>query len=346
MLKKVKIIATIGPNSNSPEILGAFKERGVDFIRINLSHTNIEDIEEKVKILKNHSNIPIILDTEGPQVRTGNESEIEFIEGDTVKLYNRAVDCDAKNVYLTPEHIVNSFKKGDKISLAFGSALLTVSDTSLRRVHGYLECNVLQGGVFGGRKAVHIESPNFDLPDFSKKDLEAFEIAKKYGVKHFTLSFMEHPESVDKVRKIVAGSVLYSKIESQEGVRRFDEIADRSNGILIDRGDLSSEVPIELIPFIQKDLTKRAREKGIEAFVATDTLQNMFSSLRPNAADANDIANTLLDGITGIALTKETAVGKYPIQTVDMLRSIINTYESYMADNLLPRNHFKDKSYL
>ena len=113
-------------------------------------------------------------------------------------------------------------------------------------------------------------------------------------------------------------------------MRRFDEIAEKSDGILIDRGDLSSQVPIEVIPFIQKDFAKRCSGRGIEMFIATDTLQNMFSSLRPNAADANDMVNTLLDGVTGIALTRETAIGKYPIQTVDMLKRIIERVEMYI----------------
>ncbi len=326
MNKRVKIICTIGPSSSNSDILNKFKERGVDYFRINLSHTNTEDIETKILELKKYG-VPIILDTEGPQVRTGNVDEILFREGDSVRVYSKEVMCDSENLFLTPQRIVNSFEVGDEISLAFGSATFVVEDTSNLESDGFIICKVLLGGEIGRKKAVHIDGPNFLLHDFSEKDMYAIELAKRQSIKYFTLSFMESADSVQKIRDFYPDAILYSKIESRKGLVNFDSILETSDGILIDRGDLSSHIPIHKIPVIQKHLIEKCRNKGKDLFVATDTLQNMFSNHRPNAADANDIVNTLLDGATGIALTKETAVGKYPIQTVEMMNKIIDYIE-------------------
>ncbi|MEK6844005.1 MAG: sulfate adenylyltransferase [Nanoarchaeota archaeon] len=330
MLKKVKIIATIGPGSNKPEILEKLKDRKVDFFRINLSHTEEEDIEQRIKDLLGY-NMPIILDTEGSQVRTGNSSEIEFLEGNVIKLHSKKVACDAFNLFLKPLVVISKLKGGDLISLEFNSVLLRVIDDSYLE-NGYIICQVAMGGKIGGKKAVQIESPTFSLPPFSKKDHLAIELAKKYGIKHFTLSFMESSDSVIKFRQLYPETNLYSKIESKKGLDNFIKIAEVSDGVLIDRGDLSSQITLEKIPFIQKLILNKVREMGKEAFVATNTLEQMAFALKPSKAEVNDIINTILDGATGIALTKETAIGKYPVETVNMLSNLISQVEFIQKD--------------
>jgi pyruvate kinase len=331
MKKSTKLICTIGPSSATESILSQLKSKDVDFVRINLSHTYEHEIEEKINMLKPYG-IPIIIDTEGPQVRTGNLGDIQFNKGEIVKVHSQKVECSNNDLFLTPLRIVTSLRKGDMISLAFGSTTFEVIEEDCGS--GYVKCKVLLAGEVGGRKAVHIESPNFILHDFSEKDLKAIEIAKRHGIKHFTLSFMEGGGSVRRIREFYPESVLYSKIESKKGLENFEEILEYSDGILIDRGDLSSQVSIHKIPIIQKNIIAQCKKKNKEIFVATDTLQHMFSNLRPNAADANDMVNTLLDGATGIALTKETAVGKYPLETIEMMNKIIR-YVDYV-------NNFED----
>lgn len=325
MINQTKIICTIGPSSFKEEVLLKLKDRGVDFFRINLSHTEEDEIEEKIKGLFGY-NVPIILDTEGSQVRTGNTSEIDFVEGGVVKIYAKRIDCNSSNLFFKPLGIISKLKNGDLISLEFNSVLLRVFDDGKSK-EGYVECKIVIGGRIGGKKAVQIESPTFSLPPFSKKDNLAIDFAKKYGIKHFTLSFMESPESILKFKQLYPEAIVYSKIESKKGLENFIEIAKVSNGILIDRGDLGSQVQLEKIPFIQKFVLKKVRDLGKEAFVATNTLEQMAFSLKPNKAEINDIINTVLDGATGIALTKETAVGKYPVETVNMLSSLISQIE-------------------
>jgi len=346
MEKEIKIIATIGPTSNKKEILEKLENRGVNFFRINLSHTKIEEIEEKVKILKQH-NTPIILDTEGCQIRSGNKEEINIKEGDDIKIHKKEIVSDSNNLTLTPLDTIENFKEGDIISIDFNSLLLKVYDTSELGTEGYVKCKVLIGGSVGSSKAVNIDSPTFILPAFSKKDLTAIDIAKKYGIKHFTLSFMESSESVKGFRGLYPGATIYSKIESKKGLENFVEIAKESDGILIDRGDLSSQVPIERIPLIQKYIIKKCNDLNKEVFVATNTLEAMASSLKPNRAEVNDVVNTILDGATGFALTKETAVGKYPVETVNMMINIIKQIKFLDLDeskNII--EHIERKNYL
>ena len=332
-----KIIATIGPNSNNSSILGGLNEK-VHYFRINMSHTDERDIELRVKELLPYD-VPIILDTEGPQVRSGNTHRLNFNAGEQVYLYNHEIECNDYSLFFTPSHIANSFQVGDKISLAFYSVLFQINDISTKE-EGYVTANVIHGGVLDSRKAVHIESPNFVLPVFSSKDYKAFEIGNNFWISHYTLSFTESKEDVKLFRQFCPNAKAYSKIESMKGLENFKEIAQEADGILIDRGDLSSQVPIELIPLIQKNIINYCNAIGKPVFIATDTLQHMFENRRPNAADANDMISTLLDGADGIALTKETATGKYPVETVDMLIKMIEVSNNFKTRNYLFTPHF------
>ena len=219
MINGTKIICTIGPSSNNPETLGKLKNSGVDFFRINLSHTEENEIDEKIRDIIDYG-VPIILDTEGSQIRSGNTEEIRFNDGDLIKLFGDPIKCDANNLFLNPSGIIKKLDVGDLISIDFNSVLLRVFDTS-KIVEGYILCEVIIGGLVGGKKAVLVDSPTFNLPPFSKKDHTAIELAKKHNINHFTLSFMEDPESVSKFRKIYPEAIVYSKIESKKGLRKF-----------------------------------------------------------------------------------------------------------------------------
>ena len=193
---------------------------------------------------------------------------------------------------------------------------------------------------------------------FSKKDLKSIAIAKQCNIKHFTLSFINTPNDVIKFRSLYPGSVLYAKIETLQGVMNASSILDVADGILIDRGDLSREIPIEKIPLVQKYLIELASLKNKECFVASNLLETMSEKLKPSRAEANDIINTILDGATGFVLTKETAVGKYPIEVVNFLNSLMsngefvkkftkktNDYETRIIDlySLKQSGYFTDK---
>ena len=348
-MQKPKIICTIGPASLNEDILNKLKARGVDYFRINLSHTPLDKIEEVVIELKK-AGVPVILDTEGSQIRTGNSNEINIGQGDEIRVYADEIQCNKNNIFLTPRGIIKHFKIGDLIEIDFNSTLLSVSDISNLNSEGYILCRCLIGGVIGGKKGVHLDSDIY-LPPFSKKDYIAFDIGRKHGITTFTLSFIRKKQDILEFKKIYPEATFFSKIETAEAVKNIDSILDISNGILIDRGDLSREIPLEKIPLTQKYLINKAREKNKIVFVATNTLEKMATSLKPDKSEANDIVNTLLDGATGIALTKETATGNYPVETVNTLLTLIEQLsfleipfsQSKIAKDLDKTDFFKSK---
>ena len=321
MQKNFKIISTIGPASNNPETLEKLKERGVDFFRINLSHTDEEDIEQKIKDLQGHG-VPIILDTEGSQIRSGNNEAIFLEQGKEVKIFNKKVDCNSEKFFLRPLNSIEKLKEGNILHADFELTLLEISDTSKLNDEGYVVCKIIKGGNVGSKKGIHVEG-SFDFPAFSQKDRRAFELGKKYGITTFTLSFIRNSRDVMEFKELCPGAKAYSKIECGDALRDLENIIKISDGVLIDRGDLSREVKAEQIPFIKKKVLSICKELQKPAFVATNTLEGMADSLRYNQAEINDIANILLDGASGIALTKETAVGKYPLETVARLAAIM-----------------------
>jgi len=303
--------------------------RGTDFFRINLSHIDEEEIEKQILHLKKYD-VPIILDTEGPQVRSGNTHEISFGKNDIVKIYDREVDCDKEKIFLKPLDIVKNLREGDLIHMDFDLAILKVLDISTAQ-EGYITCIVLEKGVVGAKRGVHLEG-ELNLPVFSKKDKKAIDIAKKHGVNRFTLSFIRNANDVTEFKNMYPGSTAYAKIECSAALEDLENIIKTSDGILIDRGDLSREVPFEDIPFIQKRILNLCTSLRKEAFVATNTLESMSVSLRHNQAEISDVVNILLDGAIGIALTRETAIGQYPIETVERLLKIMDWVASLKKD--------------
>ncbi len=344
MINGIKVICTIGPTSFNEDVLERLKDRGVDFFRINLSHTEKEEIEPKIVELKQYG-VPVMIDTEGSQIRTGNSKEIEFIEGETVRIYNKDTPCNKNNLSLTPFSCVQKLSEGDLMYLDFNSTLIKISN--IQTLHkGYIEGVVLIGGLVGGRKGVHVES-EFNFPTFSDKDFFAFEVAKKHNINNFSLSFIRKKEEILEFKKIFRDAFFLTKVETKGAVENIDDLISISPGILIDRGDLSRDVPISIIPFTQEYLIDKARKSGKEVFVATNTLENMAKFLKPMKSEVNDIAKILLDGVTGFVLTKETAVGKYPVETMNMLSSLIKQPEyngeppdlEDVSYGLLPKPH-------
>jgi len=321
----VKLICTLGPISKNKTIVDQMKARGVALFRINMSHTKLEDLEGIIQELRGYD-INICLDTEGCQVRTGylGKDSVFFKENTSVKLYGKEIPCDDNNIYIRPEETLKVLRDGDIISLDFNSVMIKVTDASTYEKEGYLSCDVLIGGPIGNNKGVAVIGKEIKLPAFSEKDRNAIEIAKKYNIENFTISFIDHPDEVKEFKRLYNQPCkLYSKIETRLGLQNFKEILSESDGILIDRGDLSREVQLEKIPLIQKILTKYAREKGKECFVATNILETMCTEIKPNRAEVNDVINILEDGATALVLTKETAVGNNPVATVNMAMSLI-----------------------
>lgn len=328
----MNIIATVGPKSLNQDVLGKFRERGVDAIRLNLSHTDMKDIEPCLAMMK-ASGIEMIVDTEGSQIRTGHLGQpyLYFNEGDPVRVFDRFILCGKDQIYLRPRETFDFLNVGSLLSIDFNSVLLKVIYKKNRE---YVDCVVLNGGVIGNNKAVSIDTV-YTLPAFTEKDIFALKLAKKYDIKYFTLSYIGSDKEVKFFKELYPEAILYSKIETKKGVENFEKILNSSHGILIDRGDLGREISIEKIPFIQKIIIRRCRKVKKPVFIATHLLESMCASLKPTRSEVNDITSTLLDGANGFVLTKETAVGRYPVETVNTLKSLIRHTHLMMNNSSL-----------
>jgi pyruvate kinase len=332
----IKIICTLGPASLNQHVIEKLTNRGVDYFRINMSHTSIEELVNHIDIIQKYSHVPICIDSEGAQVRTGVMPK-ESILKDRQKLTlvpGREMG-NTEKLFLWPEIIIEKLKVGDIIAVDFDSALLMVNKILKNQV----ETTVINGGNIESNKAVTIfPSPN--LPDLSKKDIKAINVGLEMGIRDYALSFANSAEAVASLRSIVGiESFIISKIESKKGVRNLDEILEITDAILIDRGDLSREVPLENIPLLQKLIIKKANSVTKPVYIATNLLESMMINRKPTRAELSDVMNTLLDGANGLVLAAETAIGKQPIPAVDMLRAIIERYNKslngYKIEDLL-----------
>ena len=318
-----KILCTIGPNSLNKEVLSKLDELGCFLFRINLSHTKIEDLEQTIEKIRRYSNVPICLDSEGAQIRTTKFS-CDFIK-DEEYIFENTIN----KFSIRPFEIVHQLSIGDQISIDFNSAVVEVVDVSLEKI----VVKTISPGFSGENKAVTIMK-DVEIPPFSDKDLQAFKIGSNLGIKNYALSFASEGKYVDKIRSLVPnGSFIISKIESISGLKNLLQITEKSDAILIDRGDLSRELSLEKIPVFQKSIIKTARNLNKEVFVATNLLESMINSPSPTRAEINDIYNTLLDGATGLVLAAETAIGKFPIQSAIIAKNLINCYKFFKNNN-------------
>jgi len=319
----IRVLCTLGPSSLNREVIERLEARKVDLFRINLSHTPLDKVEETIGIIQSHSSTPICLDTEGAQVRTGTmEKDVEVKDRQHVRLTAETVVGTGDCLSLTPPTVFEELRPNHLIGLDFDGVVLLVLSANANSA----ETVVLNGGKIGSNKAVVID-PAPKLQPLTDDDIAAVEIGRKLGITNFALSFANTAEDVALLRKYAGpNSTIISKIESKLGVRNLDEILKETDEILIDRGDLSREVPLENIPFLQKAIIRKANIAKTPVNVATNLLESMIVNRKPTRAELNDIVNTLLDGGNGLVLAAETAIGQHPVGAVDILLSMIERF--------------------
>jgi len=252
--------------------------------------------------------------------------------------YNTSVVGDSNNISFTPDNVSQQLKVGDEIRVDFNSVCFCVTEVQDDFVLAIIE----RGGTVGSNKATDTDA-DIKLSAVTPKDEKAFEIGLSMGVENFSLSFTNSAEDVLQVRKIIGNnSNLISKIESIKGVLNLGEILPVVDQILIDRGDLSREISIEKIPFIQRRIISYARSKDTPVYVATNLLESMIKSASPTRAEANDVASTLLMGASGLVLAAETAIGDYPVDAVEMINLIIKQYNRWTTESSFNEIIFQD----
>ncbi len=333
-MKKTKIICSVGPACESVEVMENMVHHGMNCARINLSHATHEDCEKTIdvvrKVRKNTLEpIAIMYDTKGPEFRTlefENEG-IQINTGETIWMVKESVVGNSSQFSVNHPEAINAIQVGNHVLIDNALLDLVVIE---KEEHGVLlrACN---DGEIKNHKTINVPGVHLNLPFISEQDREDIIYASQHSCDYLALSFVNTAEDVREVRSIIEASGgdarIISKIESQMGIDNIDAIIAESDGIMVARGDLGVEVPMEKLPTIQKEIIRKCRENGKFAIVATEMLASMYTNPRPTRAEVSDIANAVLDGTDCVMLSGETTVGKYPVAAVDFMSRICESVE-------------------
>jgi pyruvate kinase len=322
--KKI-IIATLGPSSLKKEIVQKIDKLGVDIFRLNLSHVNLDELEETLKMVKLWTKKTVCTDSEGAQLRTGNLNGkiLSLIKGTTISI----LGCEAKEIEASiklnikkPEELLSV---GDLLRIDFNSVVAQLTKVESSNVFA----RIIKGGKIGSNKGIGIDRP-VTLPRFSEKDLAAFKISKKLGIDTIFLSFCSKGEDVLELRKLFDYPIkVISKVESNIALINLSSICEESDAILIDRGDLSRDVPLAKIAYAQSFILKTATNLKVPAYVATNLVESMIDNSEPTRAEIHDIVNTLESGASGLVLAAETAIGKHPVECVRVISNLLQVVD-------------------
>ncbi|QQY79091.1 pyruvate kinase [Keratinibaculum paraultunense] len=354
-MKKTKIVCTIGPASESEEVLKELFLNGLNVARLNFSHGNYEEHKKRIDIIKNIREeldlpIGIMLDTKGPEIRIGtfNVEEIELNDGDIFTLTTDDIIGDKTKVHVSYEGLPKDVKIGDRILIDDGLIELVVEEIIGNKD---IQCKVLNGGTLKDHKGINVPNVSINLPPITEKDINDIKFGIENDVDFIAASFIRKASDVLEIRRILeenngAHIDIISKIENREGVDNIDEIIEASDGIMVARGDLGVEILTEEIPLIQKEIIRKCNIVGKPVITATQMLDSMIRNPRPTRAEVTDVANAILDGSDAIMLSGETAAGKYPIEAVKTMYNIATkTEESSEYMEMLKMRHIdKDVS--
>jgi len=333
---RTKIVCTLGPASGSEMVLTQLIEAGMDVARINSAHGSYEDYNSQITTLRVLSErIAVLFDLAGPKIRVGEMNENVVLQENTeVILTTAKIQGTATMIPQLYEELPCRVKKGDTIFIDEGLIQLSVVEIPNEEE---IVCQVITGGLLRSRRGINV--PGADLIRIpTMKDYKDIKTGIKLGIDYFGLSFVKTREDVERVREIIHDHgediPIVSKIETLEATKNFDEILTASDGIMVARGDLGVELLPEKVPLMQKLLIKKCNATGIPVIVATQMLESMIENPRPTRAEASDVANAVLDGADAVMLSGETAIGKYPVQTVKVMNLI-----SSIAEKEIPHKH-------
>ncbi|MFZ2103437.1 MAG: pyruvate kinase [Oricola sp.] len=335
--RKVKILATLGPSSSTEEMIGKLHNAGADAFRINMSHSShdmMRDLVKRIRAVEKRVGRPIgiLADLQGPKLRVGMfaDGSVELEAGQTFTLDNRDEPGDAKRVYLPHPEILESVQPGHRLLIDDGKLQLVAEKTDGTSI----VCKVVSGTKISSKKGVSLPDTTLGVGALTDKDRSDLEAVLKEEIDWVALSFIQRPEDLAEVRKIARGRVgLLSKIEKPQAVERLDEIIELSDAIMVARGDLGVEMPLEAVPGIQKQITRAARKAGKPVVVATQMLESMITAPVPTRAEVSDVATAVFEGADAVMLSAESAAGDYPVEAVETMSRIAEKVEK---DPLFP----------
>ena len=336
-MKKTKIISSIGPASNKYEVFKKLVANGMNVARVNFSHATMEErqiVEDLVaKINKEeNANVGLLYDTKGPEFRSGamEGDEIELVAGETIRIVKDDVLGNKERFSVNHPQALDDLKVGDTVLLVNGLIKTEVVSVEADGV----TVKMINGGVLGNHKSMAAPGVALDIPFISEVDKEDITYACKHNGDYLALSFVSSRDDVLETRAILKENnredmKIISKIESVTGIENLDEIIEVSDGIMVARGDLGVEVPMEMLPIYQRMIINKCREAGKVCVVATEMLVSMKKSIRPTRAEVSDVANAVFNGTDAVMLSDETTIGHYPAETVKTMATICENAEKY-----------------
>ena len=336
MTKRTKIICTIGPATESYSSIRELYKAGMNVARLNMSHSDhrkakkvigwIKNLNEKVK-----NPVGILLDTQGPEIRTGDTSEIVDLEpGQLVSFTIRdEIDVETTSIRVHYDELIQSVDEGTLISLDNGLLNFKV----LNKSKNQLECQVLDGGKLGSKRHVNLPGIRINLPSVTEKDKKDIAFGLKEDVDFIALSFVRDASDISDLKKVIKNRSkkvkIISKIEDREGLSNIEEICEASDGVMVARGDLGIETDLSNLPNIQRKIMSNCARYGVRSIVATHLLESMIENPTPTRAEVTDVANAIYEGADAVMLSGETTIGKYPIESVDFIHRIAKQTEKY-----------------
>lgn len=344
-MKKTKIICTMGPNADDRELLKALAENGMNIARFNFSHGTHEEQKIRFDMLKSvreevKKPIAILLDTKGPEIRTGvlkNGGKVTLKAGEQFILTSENIEGDEKRVSQTYPQLASDVQPGNTILIDDGLIGLEVLEIK----GSDIICLVKNGGELGQRKGINVPNVQVNLPAITEKDREDIIFGISQGIDFIAASFVRDADAIKEIRKILKEYKaeyidIIAKVENEEGIRNIDRIISAADGIMVARGDLGVEIPAYEVPQVQRMIVKKCNEKYKPVIIATQMLDSMIRNPRPTRAEVTDVANAIREGTDAIMLSGETAMGKYPLEALKMMVQIAETTEQYLDYDTIP----------
>jgi len=336
-VKKTKIVATLGPATATKEVLRKMIQEGVNVFRINFSHADYENVKKRISIIRElekemNVSTAILGDLQGPKLRVGLMKEEVIVEPNQEIQFCTGEEFSGtkEKVFMNYKNFPKDVKPGERILLDDGKLIFEVVATNN---NDNVTAKVIQGGPLRSKKGVNLPNTNISLPALTKKDKEDAVFAIEQQVDWLALSFVRNADDLKELQALIEKHSEYkipiiAKIEKPEAVKNIDKIIAYCDGLMVARGDLGVEVPAQEVPLIQKELVLTAKRARIPVIIATQMMETMITSLTPTRAEVNDVANSVMDGADAVMLSGETSIGKYPVQVIKTMTSILKNVEN------------------
>lgn len=349
-MKKTKIICSIGPSSNQPDVMEKMVLAGMNVARVNFTHATLEERDQVCSTVREvrkrtGRNIALLWDTKGPEFRSGmlEDDSIELVDGKTIRIVKENVLGNEERFSVNHPEALDSLNVGSIILLENAKMKLEV----ISKENDGVTCKIVAGGILGNRKSMSVPGVHLNIPYVSDADRADLDYACQHGGEFLAISFVNCKEDVLAIKEILKEHdrldlKIICKIESELGIKNLESILEVSDGAMVARGDLGTEVPSERLPIIQKDIVKVCRRMGKICVVATEMLETMMENTRPKRAETSDIANAVLDGTDAVMLSGETTVGKHPVETVAAMAKICEVTEQYAKFDYIDENKKTD----